>query len=68
MSKITRKDLDELLAQGCILPHQYDSLLHMLKIEPRKDEVRPLEFDDYLNIVAMVVIAVVVAYYIGVPV
>lgn len=67
MSKLTRKDLDELLAQGCISPPQHQNLMWMLKIEPRKDEVRPLTFIDYLHIGGLVLIAVAIAYYIGLP-
>lgn len=67
MSKLTRKDLDELLAQGCISPPQHQNLMWMLKIEPRKDEVRPLMVIDYLNICVLVASAVLIAYYLGAP-
>lgn len=66
MSKLTRKDLDEMFAQGCLLQHQYDALLYMLKIEPRKDEVRPMGLDDYFTLGALVIVALAIAYYIGV--
>lgn len=67
MKKLRRKDLDELLAQGCISPDQYQNLLWMLKIEPRQDYVRPLNIMDYLHIVGLVLIAVMIAYYLGTP-
>lgn len=64
---ITRADLDEMLANGAITPIQYKNLLWMLGIEPRKDETRPLGVIDYLHIGGLLLIAVVIAYYIGTP-